>query len=108
MKVLSLKVSESLDRKLSAVVKRRHMSKSVVVREALEQYLDESLAVADRQGARFEHAQTLLARGQVGQQHGWADAQHDLTTAREALCALGADFVLDDAGASAVIRAKPV
>ena len=28
--------------------------------------LDESLAIADRQGARFEHAQTLLARGQVG------------------------------------------
>jgi len=42
MKVLSLKVSESLDRKLAAVVKRRRIPKSVVVREAIEQYLDES------------------------------------------------------------------
>lgn len=42
MKVLSLKLPEQLDRKLSAVVKRRGMSKSVVVREALERYVDES------------------------------------------------------------------
>ena len=32
MKVLSLKLPEQLDRKLSAVVKRRGMRKSVVVR----------------------------------------------------------------------------
>ena len=69
------------------------------VRKA-RQYLDESLAVAERQGARFEHAQTLLARGQVGQQHGWPEAQQDLTTARQALRALGADFALDDVTAS--------
>ena len=61
------------------------------------QYLDESLAVADRQRARYEHAQTLLARGQVGQQHGWPEAQQDLTSARQALHALGADFALDAA-----------
>lgn len=42
MKVLSLKVSEALDRKLAAVVRRRGMQKSAVVRQALEQYLDES------------------------------------------------------------------
>lgn len=42
MKVLSLKVPEALDRKLAAVVKRRGLQKSVVVREALEQYLDDS------------------------------------------------------------------
>ena len=63
-------------------------------------YLDESLSVADRQGARFEHAQTLLARGQVGRQHGWPEAQQDLATARQALRALGADFALDDAADS--------
>jgi two-component system sensor kinase len=61
------------------------------------QCLDESLAVADRQGARFEHAQTLLARGQVGQRHGWPEAEQDLTTARQALRSLGADFALDNA-----------
>jgi tetratricopeptide (TPR) repeat protein len=60
-------------------------------------YLDESLAVAERQGARFEHAQTLLARGQVGERHGWPEAQQDLTTARQAIRALGGDFTLDEA-----------
>ncbi len=60
------------------------------------EYLDESLAVADRQGARFEHAQTLLARGQVGQQYGWPEAQQDLTAATQALHSLGADFALDN------------
>ena len=37
-------------------------------------YLDESLAVAQRQGAKFEHAQTLLARGRVGLEVGWPNA----------------------------------
>lgn len=60
------------------------------------QRLDESLAVADRQGARFEHAQTLLARGRVGQEVGWPEAQEDLTTARQALRTLGAEFALDE------------
>ena len=63
-------------------------------------HLDESLAVADRQGARFEHAQTLLARGQVGMQYGWPEAQQDLTTATQALQSLGADFVLNNRAAS--------
>ncbi|MFN0021879.1 MAG: response regulator [Pirellulaceae bacterium] len=61
------------------------------------QYLDESLAVAERQGARFEHAQTLLARGRVGKEVGWPEAQKDLTKARQALRALGADFALGEA-----------
>jgi two-component system sensor kinase len=60
------------------------------VRQARE-YLDESLAVAERQGARFENAKTLLARGRVGQQHGWPEAPQDLTTARQSLRELGAD-----------------
>jgi len=59
--------------------------------------LDESLAVADSQGARFEHAQTLLARGRVGRELGWLGAEEDLTTARQALRALGADWALDEA-----------
>ena len=60
----------------------------------VRKYLDESLAVAERQGARFEHAQTLLARAQCGQRHGWPEAERELTTAQQALRALGADFVL--------------
>ncbi len=59
-------------------------------------YLDQSLAVADRQGARFEYAQSLLARGQVGLHYGWPEAQQDVTTARQALQSLGADFALDN------------
>lgn len=41
MKVLSVKVPEALDRKITAALKRRGMQKSEVVREALERFLDE-------------------------------------------------------------------
>ncbi len=59
-------------------------------------HLDESLAVAERQGARFEHAQSLLARGRVGLEVDWPGAAEDVATARATLRSLGADFVLDD------------
>ena len=42
MKVLSVKVSEAVDRKITATMKRRGMRKSDMVREALERYLDET------------------------------------------------------------------
>jgi Arc/MetJ-type ribon-helix-helix transcriptional regulator len=42
VKVLSVKVPEALDRKITAAVKRRGVQKSSVVREALERYLDET------------------------------------------------------------------
>ncbi|MGH8700582.1 MAG: ribbon-helix-helix protein, CopG family [Burkholderiales bacterium] len=58
MKVLSLKVPEQLDRKLSAVVKRRGMRKSVVVREALERYVDESREI--RKGSFLDLAGDLV------------------------------------------------
>lgn len=58
MKVLSLKLPEQLDRKLSAVVKRRGMPKSVVVREALERHLDESLEI--RKGSFLDLAGDLV------------------------------------------------
>jgi len=64
-------------------------------------FLDESLAVAQRQRAQFEHAQTLLARGRVGREVGWPEAEADLTTARQTLRALGADFALGEAAAPA-------
>jgi two-component system sensor kinase len=57
-------------------------------------YLDESLAVAERQGARFEHAQTLLARGRIGLDAGWPGAEEEIATARSALRSLGGAFVL--------------
>jgi signal transduction histidine kinase len=47
--------------------------------------LDQSLAVAEAQGARHEHAQSLQARGRLGALHGWPDATTDLTAANLAL-----------------------
>lgn len=63
-------------------------------------FLDESLLVADRQGARFEHAQTLLARGWVGQTLDWRGAAEEAAEAREALIAKGADFALAHLGSA--------
>ncbi len=57
---------------------------------------DESLAVAAQQGAKFEHAQTLWARGQVGSAVGWSAAAADLEQGRTALRALGAYWVLGE------------
>lgn len=70
MKVLSLKVPEALDRKLTAVVKRRGVRKSAVVRQALEQYLDESGEI--RNGSFLELAGDLV--GSI------KDAPADLST----------------------------
>lgn len=62
-------------------------------------YLDESLEVAERQGAKFEHAQTLMARGRIGLSQSWPDAQDEMDKAREALISLGADFALGEQSA---------
>lgn len=46
---------------------------------------DESLAAADRQGAHYDYAQTLLARGEVGRALGWTTADADLAEAKKSL-----------------------
>ncbi len=56
-----------------------------------ERLLNRSLAVAEQQGARFEYAQTLLVRGQIGREAGWDDAEEQVTTAEEMLRGLTAD-----------------
>src|SRR5262249_17299775 len=58
--------------------------------------LDESLADARQQGAKFEHAPTQLAWGRGGMDLGWPNAQGEAEAARQALRALGADFALDE------------
>ena len=58
MKTLSFKVPEVLERRLAAVVKRRGLRKSTLVREALAQYLDESHAV--RRGSFLDLSSDLL------------------------------------------------
>src|SRR5688572_12546279 len=70
MKMLSLKVPEALDRKLTAVVKKRGVPKSAVVRQALERYLDESGEI--RSGSFLELAGDLV--GSI------KDAPADLST----------------------------
>jgi two-component system sensor kinase len=65
----------------------------------------ESLAVAQRQGAMYEHAQTLLARGRVGLELRWPSAAQDMAGAQEALRALEASALENDGAAA---DAKPV
>jgi two-component system sensor kinase len=48
-------------------------------------YLDRSLDVADSIGATFDHAQTLLHRGELGLELGWAGAEEELNQARQTL-----------------------
>ncbi len=59
-------------------------------------YLEKSLAVAERQGAMYEHAQTLLACGELGLELGWAGAAHDLAQAQQALRQLQAVVTAND------------
>ena len=50
---------------------------------------DRALAVAEEQSAAWEHAQTLLARGEVGLELGWPGAADDVATATRALRDMG-------------------
>lgn len=51
---------------------------------------DQGLAIAAEQGARYEYAQTLLARGQVGSECGWPGAVDDVARAQRDLAELEA------------------
>ncbi|MBC8352029.1 MAG: protein kinase [Planctomycetes bacterium] len=53
--------------------------------EQARRFLDESIAVAERQGARYHHAQSLVARGEVGVKFGWPGAEDKLIEARAAI-----------------------
>jgi tetratricopeptide (TPR) repeat protein len=55
------------------------------------QLFQESLALAQAQGARAEHAQTLLAQGQVGLVLNWPGADQDVATAQQMMQALQAE-----------------
>jgi signal transduction histidine kinase len=64
------------------------------------QRLEESLAVAEAQGARHEHAQSLLARGRLGSLHGWPEAASDIAAAERALGTHAAEERAEDSSAS--------
>lgn len=51
-------------------------------------FLDKSIAVAERQGAAYEHAQSLLARGQVGLRCHWSGAEEEVARARDLIDAM--------------------
>ncbi len=55
----------------------------------------ESLAIADAQNARHEAAQTRLAWGKVGIEHGWAGAMRDVEEAQRKLAALESGLDID-------------
>lgn len=59
-------------------------------------YFDESLAVAEQLGMRFERAQTLLARGHVGLHAGWPQAAEEIASAEQELRAIGGEWVLEE------------
>jgi PAS domain S-box-containing protein len=59
---------------------------------------DRSLDAAERQGARHEHAKTLLARGLVGLEADWPEAAEDVAEARRALAELAAPSVAEADG----------
>ena len=48
-------------------------------------WLQQSLSLAEQLKMRHEHAQTLLARGQVGMELGWPEAEEDLRLATREL-----------------------
>jgi signal transduction histidine kinase/CheY-like chemotaxis protein/tetratricopeptide (TPR) repeat protein len=58
---------------------------------AARRWFDRSLAEAERQDARYERARTMLARGRVGREVGWPDAQKQLSEGQIALDELVAD-----------------
>ena len=57
-------------------------------------YFGQSLDVAQAQGAEFERAQTLLARGNLGRKLAWPGAEEEAAAARQAIIAMGGDFAL--------------
>jgi diguanylate cyclase (GGDEF)-like protein len=52
---------------------------------------EQSLGVAESQGARFEYLQTLLAKGRTGQALGYPEAERDVVEATRGLAALRAE-----------------
>ena len=61
MKTLSLKIPENLDRQLANEVARRHIPKSVLVREALVRHLAGAAPVGKQPGF-LERAGDLIGR----------------------------------------------
>ncbi len=66
---------------------------------------EQSLRVADDQGARFEYLQTLLAKGRAGQALGWSGAGEEVVKATRGLAAMGAQPIQEPEAAGSVALA---
>ena len=71
-------------------------------------FFDRSLKVAERQDARHEHAQSLLARSLLGLELDWPGAADQAEAARDALAALAARPAPAEAGAATDVAATDV
>jgi two-component system sensor kinase len=60
-------------------------------------FLDEAVAVAEKQGSRYEHAQSLAARGRVGMSVGWPGARADMSRGELLMTSLETARDQDDA-----------
>jgi signal transduction histidine kinase len=84
----ALRLARHYQNNLPHALREAGLLEAMAGRAALaRRLLDESLAVAESQGARHEHAQSLLARGRLGTLHGWPDAARDKVAAELALLA---------------------
>jgi two-component system sensor kinase len=59
--------------RLEVLAEREHQARK---------YFDDSITLAEQQGARREHAKSLLARGEAGLKFGWPDAAQQVAEAR--------------------------
>jgi diguanylate cyclase (GGDEF)-like protein len=66
---------------------------------------EQSLRVADDQGARFESLQTLLAKGRTGQSLGWSGAGEEVAKAMRGLAAMRAQPIQEPGTAGSVALA---
>lgn len=64
---------------LEAIIGRAHKA---------GKYLDESVAVAQELGAKYEYAQSLLARGRLRAQLGWDAAEKEVETANQIIASI--------------------
>jgi two-component system sensor kinase len=71
------------------------------------QYINRSIEEAQSQGARYEYAQSLLRRGEMGRGLGWPDAERDTAEAQHLIAQLrtGFDDTNEDSSDSALLPA---
>lgn len=86
-----LKLAEAFRTELAEALRERALIAAALgdVNRA-RKLLDRSVAVAEQLGARFQAAQSRLARGELGTERGWPDAERDVQEARALLRELGA------------------